>query len=178
MDEEAIQKFNDDRVKRKETNFRNKNLKKQKLSNLSSPSGHTSFKNKSNKHVEKGSNANAKIPEKDAHRNTTMSENSFKSGGVPSQSKPDIVGASQVVPPFSPEQLVMFQQFQAFQKMMQIQPDKPLPHMQVGQAPPVQTRPPTSSGSLRGKRSQKGLFVTGRGNFFGGNRGGRKQFQR
>ena len=38
---------------------------------------------------------------------------------------------------------------------MQIQPDKPLPHMQVAQAPPVQTRPPTSSGSLRGKRYQK-----------------------
>ena len=34
MDEEAILKFNDDRVKRKETNFRNKNLKEQKLSNV------------------------------------------------------------------------------------------------------------------------------------------------
>ena len=54
MDEEAILKFNDDHVKRKETNFRNKNLKKQKLSNVPSLSGHTSFKNKSNKHVEKG----------------------------------------------------------------------------------------------------------------------------
>ena len=39
--------------------------------------------------------------------------------------------------------------------MMQIQPDKPLPHMQVTQAPPVQTRHPTSSGSLRGKRSKR-----------------------